>query len=189
MKTLMLNRLFVAVAAAFTLLAGSAAVRAADDTMKFHGSAARDVKRSVNDGNGWCVVSKRQKVTLLEGVPPVDCLKYRVVVKMTASRGIDPSGIEDDLVVVVLGPETDWIAVELGMPTTSGPSLKAAKAANEVVGKLDEALPVFEALLENEKDPKVRAEGARAIGALKKQRAALVDLIQKDVEAIGTLMK
>lgn len=183
------SRLLVAVAAGFALLLGSTSARATDDTMKFHGAAARDITRSVKEGNGWCIVSQRKKVKLMDELPEVDCVKYRVVVKVTATRGLDPSGIEDDLVVVELGKETDWIAVELGMPTKSGPSLAAAKKANEVVKEFDEVLPKLEAELAKEPDAQIRALGARALGVFKTQRAALVDLIQKDVAAIGTLMK
>ena len=186
MKT---GSLFAAVAATVALLTGPSVARADEPTMKFSGAAAREVTSSLKEGKGWCIVSARQKMKVVPGEDAVDCVRYRVVTKYKASRVPDANGIPDDVVEVTLGAETDWIAVDLGMPKFSGPSLSAAKSANTAITALDELIPLLEGVVQKETDATVRAEGVRLVAALKAQRAALVDLIKKDIEAIGTVGK
>jgi hypothetical protein len=73
------------------------------------------------------------------------------------------------------------------LPTTSGPSLDAAKAANEAIAKLDETLQS----LGNASDPNVEADVQAAWNAMldvvRSQRAALVNLIQQDVATVGII--
>jgi hypothetical protein len=158
-------------------------------TMKYVGAAATDVMRSLKEGNGWCLVSAREKREVIPGEPAVDCVRYRVVTKFAVSKIPDRNGGTEDVVEITLGEPTDWIALDLKMPKTSGSSLAAAKAANEAVTGLDLAITLLEGGLAMETDAKVRAEVAKGIAALKKQRTALADLIAKDVAAIGSLYK
>jgi hypothetical protein len=146
---------------------------------KFFDAAAREIRDSIKSGDGWAVVSARSKVTLIEGIPPGDCVKFRVVTDYKFGKAN-----EQDFIELKYTEETDWIGVDLKLPTASGSSLAAAKKANEAVGKIDEFLGPFEAVLPGEKDAAQRELGKKLIMALKKQRAACVDLISKDIQAI-----
>lgn len=167
------------------LLALASAVRAADPVpTRFYDAAARQMASSLQAGEGWCVVSARDRINLVPGTPAVDCVRYQVVTSYQSGMVNDQFYVE-----VTYGAATPWISTEFGMPKTSVSSLTAAKQANAAVGLLDEALGLLAPAVAAEPDAAVRALGQQMLNALNGQRAALVDLISKDVAAVGSSMK
>lgn len=170
-------------------LASPAVARADERKVTYSGAAATNVLSAIKASEGWAIVSARQKVSLVAGLPAVDCVRYRVAVKYTARQQRDRNGNPENVVEVTFGPETDWIATDLKMPTTSGTSLNTARSANRAISELDTVIPTLERGAARETDPTVRAEGAKLIAALKRQRNALAGLIQMDVTAATSLSK
>lgn len=157
----------------------------AEPPVKYFGAAAREIRSSLQSGQGWCALAARANVRISAdpNVAAVDCLKYRVV---TAYQfGADSN--QEDYILLTYGAETPWISAEFGTPKASGPALAAAKAANDAVGLIDVLLGQLEPALNAEESAELRAAGQLIVGLLRSQRAALVDLIQKDIQAVGTM--
>jgi len=168
------------VALAASLASAVTSLFAADELPKrFFDAPARQIAKAVAEGEGWCVVSARQKVQLAPKTSAVDCIKYRIVTGCKAGK----TSNDQDYVELEYSEETPWIAAGSGMPTASGSSLAAAKKANELVAALDEALGQLQSALDDE-NPAARAIAQGLADVLTKQRAALVDVIQKDIKAI-----
>lgn len=178
-RALSLFALLVAVAAAAT-----ATPAWADDSppTKFFGGAAREIKSSLESGNGWCVVTARANVRLLSdpNAGAVECLKYRVVTAYNFGRDSN----QEDFIVLTYSAETPWISAEFNTPKSSGPSLTAAKAANEAVALLDTLVAQLEPAINGDENAEVRAAGVILLNLMRNQRAALVDLIAKDIRAV-----
>jgi hypothetical protein len=161
------------------LAIGVAATHAGEPPTRFFDSAARQMLSQLQAGEGWAVVSERSKVKLLAEGEAADCVKYRVVTNYKSGMVNDQFVLE-----VQYSAETPWILLEFGMPAASCTSLAAAKKANEAVTLLDTLIPGIEGPLASEENAELRAFGVRLVGVLRGQRAALVDLIQKDIQAI-----
>lgn len=161
------------------LALGAGRAKAGEPPTKFVDGAAREMLRQLQAGGGWAVVSERAKVKLLAEAQEADCVKYRVVTNHTTAT------VNDQFILTVqYSAETPWISLEFGMPAASGTSLAAAKKANEAIELLDTLIPGIEGPLAIEQNAELRALGQRLLGVLRGQRAALTDLIQKDVQAI-----
>jgi hypothetical protein len=165
------------------LVALTPVLHAGDPPTRYFDGAAREIVSTLQKGEGWCAVSERSQVNILPGAPAADCIKYRVVTGFKSGT----TSNEQFFVELTYGPETPWIMVELGAPTQSCPSLTAAKACNDAVAKLDLVLGALEPAIAAEEDAAVRALGLQLAGVMRAQRAALVDLIQKDIGAIGMM--
>lgn len=162
------------------LAAAVAAVSAGDLPTRFFDGAAREMLAQLQGGEGWLVVSERGKVVLVPAAGAVDCVKYRVVTNYSSGK----TSNDQFFLQVEYSAETPWISLEFGMPKNSCTSLAAAKKANEAVGLLDTLLPQIEAALQSEENAELRNLGQQLATGLRGQRAALVDLIQKDIQAI-----
>ena len=92
------TRLFASAALAGALTLFAAAAKAdASDKMTFYGGAAFEITSSLENGDGWCIVSARKNVTLVEGADPVDCVRFRVVVRHASGRTVTSDGATDGL--------------------------------------------------------------------------------------------
>lgn len=173
------QRAFVGLFVVGCIVSSGISAYAAETQMKFFGQAAREIKLNLDSGNGWCIVSARESVRLLDdpNVPAVECLKYRVV---TAAQFTKDSNGEASI-VLTLGEETPWISVEFNTPKASCPSMDAAKAANEAIGNIDAIVSQLGPVVSSEENTEVRAAGLKVLGLLRAQRAALADLIAKDI--------
>jgi len=158
----------------------TAASTAGDLPTRFFDSGAREMLSQLKSGEGWAVVSARAKVQLVPGGDAAECVKYRVVTNYKSEQTSN-----DQLVLQVeYSAETPWISLEFDVPKNSGTSLAAAKKANDAVALVDSIITQIEGPLTKEENAEVRQFGLQLVGVLRGQRAALVDLIQKDIQAI-----
>lgn len=161
------------------LLALAPAMTLADEVpTRFFDGAAREMAGQLEAGNGWSVVNERQTVNVLG--QPAEAISYRIVTRFT--KGTTSNG--QFFVEVEYGTETPPIFTALKLPLTSGPSLTLAKQANEAVTAIDAIVVQLEAGIAAEENAELRNLGSQLLAAYRTQRAALIDLIQKDIAAI-----
>lgn len=162
------------------LLALVPALAMADDVpTRFFDGAAREMASQLEAGNGWAVVTERQNVDLLG--QPGEAVRYRVVTKFTKGT----TSNDQFFVEVEYGQETALILTALKLPTVSGPSLVLAQQANAALGDIDTVVAQLEAGIAAEENAELRTLGQQLLGAYRTQRAALTDLIQKDLQSVG----
>jgi len=145
---------------------------------RFFDGAAREIVGSLESGNGWAVVSDRRAIQVLD--TPMDSVRYRMVTRF--EKGTTSN--DQFYVQLELGDETPYIYTVFRTPIASGPSLTLAKKANEAIAEIDATIKTIEAANAAELNAEVRAFGEKLLKLNREQRAALVDVIQKDVRAI-----
>lgn len=164
---------------ALAVLVGWAGNALAAPPNRIFDGAAREIISNMKAGNGWCVVTDRQRVALIADAEPIDCLKYAVVTGYQETNENGQTGV-----TLQYGPETPWIAVQCNGPTASGPSLTAAKQFNAAIGEVDKALAGLVELAASSDQPEVHKFVTVISAFLRQQRTAMVDFIQKDIAAI-----